>query len=42
LSRPAPPPLPVTGGTGAYEGASGVITSTVKGGPMVEIHLLVP
>jgi hypothetical protein len=42
LSRPAPPPLPITGGTGAYEGASGTITSSIEGGPKVEIHLLLP
>jgi hypothetical protein len=37
LSEPKPPPQPVTGGTGANEGAAGAITSV--GGTKVEIQL---
>lgn len=38
LSHPTPPPLPVTGGTGEYEGATGAITSV--GGANIKVQLL--
>ena len=40
LSEPKPPPMPVTGGTGAYEGATGTITAA--GGTKLEIRLWIP
>jgi hypothetical protein len=40
LSEPQPPPMPVTGGTGAYKGATGVITA-VRGAEL-EIRLVIP
>lgn len=40
LGEPVPPALPVTGGTGEYEGATGEITSFADG--RIELHLLMP
>jgi hypothetical protein len=40
LSEPEPPPMPITGGTGTYEGATGVITAV--SGAELELRLLMP
>ena len=40
LSEPKPPPMAVTGGTGAYNGATGVITA-VRGAEL-EVRLVIP
>jgi hypothetical protein len=40
LTEPKPPPMPVTGGTGAYKGATGVITA-VRGAEL-EVELVIP